>query len=315
MTTENREKAEIAGRNQDRMRPFRALDHISSVPNGIRPPYPIDKLVFDRLPEQPSGRNGPVILMLPGWRSSRNTMRPLGSLLSGCYDTVLLGLPGFSPGESPMHDGQWGTTEYADCVFDFLKENKLSEVIMVGHSFGARVGIQLACKHPEIVRSLVLIAAPGLQPVGVKKLERNLKRRFNRFLRIKTVSWLLSASGKLLPSRFTTLCNLQYRKHFVSNDYQNAGVLRTTLNKAVNENLAPLAPRVRAPTLLLYGEDDAETPPALGERYHRLFPQSSFIVMEGKHHFPHLTMGASLCAYHILRFLSASQASTSKRHE
>ncbi len=55
-----------------------------------------------------------------------------------------------------------------------------------------------------------------------------------------------------------------------------------------------------APTLLLYGADDAETPPAFGQRYHRLFPQSSFIVMEGRHHFPHLTMWRA----HYVRIIS-----------
>ncbi len=144
-----------AGRNQDRMAPISSFGSgISSVPNGIRPPYPTDNLVFDRLPEQSSSRSGPVILMLPGWRNNRNSDAPLGFLLSGCYDTVLLGLPGFSQASPLCMMGNWGTTEYADCVFHFLKENNISEVIVVGHSFGARVGIHLAFKHPEIVRSL-----------------------------------------------------------------------------------------------------------------------------------------------------------------
>lgn len=246
--------------------------------------------------------------MLPGWKESRNTMRPLGRLLSGRRDTILLGLPGFSAGESPMHAGDWGPLEYADCVFDFLQQQKISEVTLIGHSFGARVAIYLGSKHPEIVKSLVLLAAPGLKPVGRKKLKRDAKRRFNRLLKRPAVSRLLQLTGSLLPERFVQVCRGNYARHFISFDYRNAGVLRTTLVKAVNEDLSPLARCIPAPTLLLYGQDDAETPPEIGERYHRLFPQSSLMVLEGKDHFPHLTTGASLCAYYIEQFLDRHQA-------
>ena len=227
-------------------------------------------------------------------------------LLSGYYDTVLLGLPGFGHSESPMHDGSWGTSEYADCVFEFLQQKGMSDVIIVGHSYGARVGIRLAHQHPELVRSLILIAGAGLQPIGWKRTRRNLKRRFNRLLKARPIALLLSAACRLLPDGLVKSCAQRYRAHFVSKDYDTAGQLRTTLNRAVNEDLSPLAADVEHPTLLLYGSGDTETPPELGRRYHRLFPRSQFIEMEGKHHFPHVTTGAPLCAYYILRFLSAA---------
>jgi pimeloyl-ACP methyl ester carboxylesterase len=298
----------MSGRKPAPGNPGRAPD---AAPLTSPPPYPVANLAFDRLPEQPSGRPGPVILMLPGWRNPRAAMRPLGFLLSSHYDTILLGLPGFAKDESPIHDGTWGPVEYADCVFRFLQENQLSKIIIVGHSFGAHVGLHLASKHPEIVRSLVLIAAPGLQPVGLRRVRRDLKRKFNRLLKTRPIPQLLTASSRLLPNRLTRHWTETYRSHFMSKDYQQAGALRTTLNKAVTADLTPLASAIKTPTLLLYGVDDAETPPEMGERYHRLIQPSSFIALQGKNHFPHLTTGASLCAYYIMRFLAAHESAIS----
>lgn len=288
----------------DRLGP--ALDRAPAAAIGGRAPYPIADLQYDWLPEAAAHRRGPVILMLPGWRNDREAMRPLGSLLAGYYDTILLGLPGFGHAESPLHDGSWGTAEYADCVFEFLQQQGISDVIIVGHSYGARVGIQLAHKHPALVKSLILIGGAGLPPVGWKKTRRNLKRRFNRSLKAKPVALVLSAASKILPGRFVESCSRRYRATFVSKDFAAAGPLRTTLNQAVNEDLSPLAASIEHPTLLLYGSGDTETPPELGRRFHRLFRRSEFVEMEGKQHFPHVTTGAPLCAYYIIKFLSAN---------
>jgi pimeloyl-ACP methyl ester carboxylesterase len=313
--TEITEHIAMSERNSTHGNPYRPPDRASKAPLTTSQSYPVTNLQFDRLPEQSANRNGPVILMLPGWKNSRAAMRPLGSLLSSYYDTILLGLPGFSKDESPIHDGSWGPPEYADCAFQFLKGNHISEIIIIGHSFGAHVGIHLAFKHPEIVKSLVLIAAPGLQPTGFKRLKRNLKHKFNRLVKTAPIPQLLTASCTFLPKRFTKHCTETYRNHCVSKDYQEAGPLRTTLNKAVTADLTLLACAIKAPTLLLYGVDDTETPPEFGQRYHRLFQQSSFIAMDGKNHFPHLASGAPLCAYYIVRFLSAYETSISNRHE
>ncbi len=216
----------------------------------------------------------PTILMMHGWKSDLQSLVLLGDLLSAHFPIHLIDLPGF--GKSPMHDGSWGTEEYADCIFEYTEANNLSNVVLLGHSFGARVAIRLGYKHPALSNALVLISAAGLQPLGWKRTKRNLKLSFNRL-----------AGPKL-----------------VSRDYLDAGKLRVTLNKAVTENLAPLASVIKAPTLLLYGSEDTETPPEIGERYRVLFPNSTLIKMQGKDHFPFLGTGASLCAFHILKFLS-----------
>ena len=68
--------------------------------------------------------------------------------------------PGF--GESPRPVAEWGTADYADASAGLLESLPNGHRIWVGHSFGCRVGIQLAARHSEIIDALFLVAAAGL---------------------------------------------------------------------------------------------------------------------------------------------------------
>jgi pimeloyl-ACP methyl ester carboxylesterase len=80
-----------------------------------------------------------------------------------------------------------------------------------------------------------------------------------------------------------------YRKKTGSQDYRNAsGVMRATLVKLVNEDLRHLLPAVDAPTLLLWGENDTDTPLASGQIMQQLIPQAQLIIFTNAGHFPFL---------------------------
>jgi len=216
--------------------------------------------------------------MLHGWGQDMDSLRVLADLLSAYYPVHLVDLPGF--GKSGRHDGSWGSEEYAGYIYAHLSNMKLTNNILVGHSYGSRVALRLAYKHPDIVQSLVLIAAAGLQPTGANRTRRDIKLFFNRFLKNK----------------------------FVSRDYANAGPLRRTLVKAVTEDLSNCAKSIKTKTLLIYGNKDTETPPELGQRFNGLIPNSSLIELAQKDHFPFVGAGASLCAWHILKFLAQTES-------
>ena len=69
-----------------------------------------------------------------------------------------------------------------------------------------------------------------------------------------------------------------------SADYRAAGPMRATMVKLVNENLTEAARTIRVPVQLVYGRDDTETPPALGERYRELIPGAKLAVLDGYDH-------------------------------
>ena len=73
-----------------------------------------------------------------------------------------------------------------------------------------------------------------------------------------------------------------------SQDYANAGALRPTLVKVINEDLTPLLPRIKSPTLLVWGEHDRDVPLSAAKVMARLIPRARLVVFENAGHFAYL---------------------------
>ena len=162
--------------------------------------------------------------------------------------------------------------------------------VWVAHSFGARVGLQLAARHPEQLAGLFLIAAAGLPP------RRPVLARATAAIRGGTFRLLrrLTPEG---PARD------RLRRRFGSADYRRAGPLRPILVKAVSEDLTAVARAVRCPTVLMYGDRDSETPPELGERLAGLIPQSRLVLLRGFDHWNVLTDGRHQIVQRLSEFM------------
>lgn len=241
------------------------------------------------------GEGGPPLVMLHGWAQSLDSLRPLGELLGIGTSVHLIDLPGF--GASPPPESDWGTAQYADCVLQYLEEHELAPVDLVGHSFGTRIALRLAAGHPDRIRSLILIGAAGLRPR--LPLRERLRRRFIRIVGRSLKGWI----EPLVSESRRQKLGAWYVERFGSADYRQAGRLRGTLVKTVTEDLTEVAASVRAPTLLIYGELDRETPIEIGRRFQALIDGSELVELPGKDHFPFLDTGAHLCAHLARRFL------------
>ncbi|HQH28232.1 MAG TPA: alpha/beta hydrolase [Oligoflexia bacterium] len=234
---------------------------------------------------------GPVVVMLHGWGQTKENLRPLGELLAEFASVHLVDLPGF--GDSTPPPGIWGTEEYAARILAYLDELDLRRVVLLGHSFGGKVALRFAAKHPERLEKLVLIASSGLRP------HRAWRKRL-RFFAISVLRCVVRFIEKYLrlPA---------YRKWFIarfaSPDYKNAGLLRQTFVRVVNEDLAPFVARISTPALLLWGNEDTETPPETAERLHKLLRHSKLLVLPGRGHYPFFDSGLHLCAHYITDFL------------
>lgn len=236
------------------------------------------------------GCGWPVIL-LHGWGQSILSFRPLGELLARFLEVHLIDLPGF--GDSPLPPDDWGTSDYARRIESYITEGGLVRPIIIGHSFGGRVAVQLASRKQCELGAMVLVNAHGIPNTDLKKAIRGRS--------LKYLAQFLKAVDKLTGAK---MFQNWFVPRFASRDYKNAGRLKNILVKAVNEDLSQKAAAIDVATLLLWGELDQETPPALGRRYHALIQNSRLIVMPNKDHFPFQGGGEHLCARYILDFLS-----------
>lgn len=235
------------------------------------------------------GNQGNPILLLHGWGQTLESLQPLAELLAESSQVHLIDLPGF--GKSAMPAGDWDTNQYADRLLKYMDENGLAKVDLLGHSFGGRVSIRIASQHPHRVNHLILINSGGLQ--RQRTLIQQVKGKLIKWLRL-----LLS----IIPFYGSRLKEW-HSDRFGSRDYKNAGKLRGTLVKTVNEDLTEAASRIQAPTLLIWGEEDTETPIEMGYRYNQLIPNAKLIALPGRDHFLFRNEGAHLCAYYVLKFL------------
>ena len=242
------------------------------------------------------GSGGEIILLLHGWGHSINNLRGLATVLSWKHTVYALDLPGFGKSDTPPDT--WGTEDYAICVQEFLEKEDLKDVNLFGHSFGGRVSIQLAARVPDRVKSMVLMNSSGLPPV----------RPWDKQLRVLVLRYAAKALKFIDATTGTSFFKDRFAPRFGSADYKKAGDLRTVFVRTVNEDLTAQAKQVTTRTLLLWGEKDAETPLALGQKLKALIRGSTMVVLRGKGHEPFQDVGSHLCAYHLFRFLKSEAA-------
>ena len=238
------------------------------------------------------GEGKPALIMLHGWGESLNVLWPLGELLSKTRQVHLIDLPGF--GQSPMPPTDWNTEQYAERVLQYINEMQLDNFDLLGHSFGGRISIRLAYKKLHLLRSLVLINSHGIR----------LKQPFPKNIKASWLKWAAQWCKWLDRAGGFDLFESWFVPRYGSRDYKNAGALRNILVKTVNEDVSEQAKEISVPTLLLWGEQDQETPLAIGKRFHELICNSKLVVLPGQGHFPFTGEGAHLCAYHILDYLN-----------
>lgn len=234
---------------------------------------------------------GDAHVYLHGWGANRAFFQPLIESLSQSGRHIALDLPGF--GESPNPPEPWSTVEYAECVLLLLNKLEIENCVIFGHSFGGRLAIQLASKHPNRCRGLVMIAAAGL---------RRTVPLFKK-IRIRTIQYAARIAKILLPGALGETIKQSLYKKIASRDYLDAGALRETFVKVVNEDLEPLLASIQTPALMLYGEDDSETPPEFGVRMEAQMQNARLVQLPGFDHYSILTRGRHQLEHHIQSFL------------
>ena len=198
----------------------------------------------------------------------------------------LIDFPGF--GASPKPDFDWGTSEYADATAAFLETLPRGRRLWIGHSFGCRVGIQLAARYPHLLDGLFLIAAAGIPQKRPLIASLIIKSKIALYKTIRT-----------LP----LFDQEQLKNNFGSTDYRTAGEMRGILTNVVGEDLTNVARQITCPVRLIYGSCDIETPPEIGRRFASLIPLAKFIQLDGHDHYSILNRGQHQTTYQVKQFI------------
>ncbi len=154
--------------------------------------------------------------------------------------------------------------DYVNELKEICFKNRLNKPHVLAHSFGARVVLKTAYQNPDFFDKIVLTGAAGL------KSKTTLKKRVKRTV-------------------FKVLKNFVPReklKGFYSPDYLALdSVMKQSFVKIVNEHLDYTLPYIKNKTLLIFGENDKETPLYMAKKLNNGIKNSKLIVLSGAGHF------------------------------
>ena len=212
------------------------------------------------------------IVVLHGWGAHIEAVAPILTALEGAPDLIAVDLPGFGESEPP-HEA-WDVDSYARFMVHFLDELAVERAHLVGHSHGGRVSIALAADEPRRVGRLLLVDSAGIPPKrGFRYRRRVAVAKLGRA--IATVG---GRPGRRLQERM--------RARVASRDYLEASeAMRGTFRAVIAADLSDRLRRIASPTLLVWGEEDEDTPLWMAERMEALIPDAGLVVLDGAGHY------------------------------
>ncbi len=218
---------------------------------------------------------GPAMILMHGWGCKGSTVQSIANIAAEQHRVYNLDLPGF--GDSSEPPTVWGVEDYVAMLEDFVAKVGIEDPIILGHSFGGRVGILYSSRHK--VDKLVLVDAAGVKP----------RRSLRYYLKVYTFK-----AGKMLTrialGRKKAAERIErMRQKKGSADYAAASpMMRSILTKVVNEDLKAVMPSIQAPTLLIWGENDTATPLRDAKIMERLIPDAGLVSFPGCGHYSFL---------------------------
>ena len=212
------------------------------------------------------GQNNNPIILLHGWGQNIDMMKGLGNQFSNTNRIVILDLPGFGQSEEPKN--VWILDDYVDCLKELLDKLNIDNPIIIGHSFGGKIGLLYATKYK--VKKLVCLASPYKK----KTTELSLKTKI-----LKT--------AKKIPilNKLETFA----KKHIGSTDYKSASeMMRKIMVEHVNYDISNELNKIQCPTLLIWGTMDKAVNINDAYELEKLIDNCGLVTYEGCSHYAYL---------------------------
>lgn len=246
--------------------------------------------------------DGPPVVLLHGFGASVHSWRKVAPELAAAgFRVVALDLAGFGWSGRPVDRAAYTPAGQAAVVAEVLERIRpelgpelgsqagTPPVHLVGHSFGGGVALSLAAARPELVRSLVLVDTtlpthsrapragwPIYRPVAYVLLRTvGLRRWFVR----RALELAFHDDALVTPELVDA-----YRERLL---YRGpASAYRSLTGPLPRERLAVDLTAIAAPTLVVWGEEDALIPVDAGRRAAGRMPDARFAALPRCGHLP-----------------------------
>jgi pimeloyl-ACP methyl ester carboxylesterase len=235
---------------------------------------------------------GPPIVCLHGYVGDGRTWNPQLDSLSDMFTVVAWDAPGFGQSSDPPAD--LGLGGYADALAGFMAALDLERAHLMGLSFGGALALELYGRHPGLVETLVLASAYAGWPGSLPQAE--VDRRLRQALDLARLSGRQLVDA-LLPTMFTKAVPKAVAADFEAQllEFHPAGLVATA-QAIARIDLRETLPRIRVPTLLIYGGADVRADAAVAQAIHDGVPGSELVFIPDVGHIVNLEASDSFNA-------------------
>jgi pimeloyl-ACP methyl ester carboxylesterase len=189
-------------------------------------------------------------------------------------------------GRSPMPPQSWSVAGMADDAAEILRALGIDRAHVCGFSGGSCTAQELALRHPELVRSLVLVSTWARSDV---------------FLRAVTSAWTwlpaAAPSERAMLEAFFTwiytphahecgMVNAIIEEALAFPHPQSPEAFIRQLEAWIPHDTFDRLPEISVPTLVVAGNQDILTPPRYGRIVADQIPGAEFVALEGEAHQP-----------------------------
>jgi 3-oxoadipate enol-lactonase len=225
--------------------------------------------------------SGPAVLYIHGWHASKRYYEEAPKRIPG-YRHVALDLLGFGASDSPARFS-YSPHDQAEVVREFARAVGIDSAVVVGHSMGGAVAVELALLDPPFVVGLVLVE-PALN-LGVEA-PFIVSRKDARAVGVGVIRHLRGLhTGPLLhlvvenPAALTPPLLDDARASPV---HASARAI-TQLARARS---GPRMPEVRAPVLLIFGDEAHAVRTHYARKVSEMIPHASLVYIPHTSHCP-----------------------------
>jgi N-formylmaleamate deformylase len=194
---------------------------------------------------------GPAIVLIPGLLSSGEVWDGAVERYKDRYTLHVLTLAGFG-GPAPV--GTPFLSRVRDEVITYIREQKLQQPIIVGHSLGGSLGFWIAATAPELVGGLVAVDGvpflPGLgNPTATADSARAQAEQIKTMYAALSNAELVAQTRMALARMITSPAHLELAAAWAAkSDAATAGVAVAELSTT---DLRETVAAITAPTLLI----------------------------------------------------------------
>lgn len=209
------------------------------------------------------------LVMVHGFMGMPNNWEGIIPLLPKTCQPVALHIPFFEEGTDLTN-----IPSIITYIQKYIDEKKFGKVILMGNSFGGHIAALFAARIPERVCGLVLIASSGLAAHFPRTTIHPSRENVHK-----------KACETFYDSSLVTEEMLDFAMELITNRSKRKKLIRVAIT-AKRDNISKSLKLISCPTLLVWGKQDAITPPKLAEKFHSYIPNSELAWIDKCGHAP-----------------------------